>query len=522
MIRSCKRTVAVILCAIMSLAVCSSTLAANGSQEKGFSDIEGHWAQNAIEKWAEYGIINGYPDGRFGPNNNITRAEFAAIVNRIAKYETAENYLYGVPEGAWYAADANALTSVRVLMAKNGGADLAKTYTTREEVAYAMYQILRVPAGGQRVSFKDAGQISSWAKDAVNTLCSADIIHGYPDGRFGPKDKITRAEFITILDNTFELYINKPGEYTYTGNGKGMIFVGSKDVTLRIDSDAAGTGPIPVQVFFASYLGIPSGVKVNVGDKNKIIAIRGGTISDLMLDEARTQKVIYAGTLLSQRDSFFPLRYFSGNDKTEPILVGLGGMLNYVNGATQDTVNKLSTHIGGERGIFAQTSAMRILSESWGIVDKESLEEVVNWLLYEGGHNSLFFEEAADVKLLSPAQRAQYTDAYMFVQLDAWSEKWGDTGIVAWDICRASSVLQWAYSAGYITRNEALSMGKDAAVIAMDTFDSWEDLYDNYLDGYAWWSISDISKGRPREDYWEALNGFYPDVFRDELLIATK
>ena len=106
----------------------------------------------------------------------------------------------------------------------------------------------------------------------------------------------------------------------------------------------------------------------------------------------------------------------------------------------------------------------------------------------------------------------------MFAQLDAWSAKWGDKGIIAWDLCRASNVLQWGYTAGYITKDEALAMGQDAVAAAVEAFDSWEELYDNYLDGYAWWSRSDITNGRPREDCWNALNGFYPDVFRDELL----
>ena len=48
-----------------------------------FSDISGHWAQDAINKAANEGIISGYTDGTFRPDNNITRAEAISIINRV-------------------------------------------------------------------------------------------------------------------------------------------------------------------------------------------------------------------------------------------------------------------------------------------------------------------------------------------------------------------------------------------------------------------------------------------------------
>lgn len=48
-----------------------------------FSDIDGHWAQEAINQAANEGIISGYPDGTFRPDNNITRSEAISIINRV-------------------------------------------------------------------------------------------------------------------------------------------------------------------------------------------------------------------------------------------------------------------------------------------------------------------------------------------------------------------------------------------------------------------------------------------------------
>jgi len=48
-----------------------------------FTDINGHWAQSDIEKAAEAGLLTGYPDGRFDPDGPVTRAQLAAVANRI-------------------------------------------------------------------------------------------------------------------------------------------------------------------------------------------------------------------------------------------------------------------------------------------------------------------------------------------------------------------------------------------------------------------------------------------------------
>lgn len=53
------------------------------------TDIQGHWAQNTINKWVDKGDISGYPDGTFRPNNMITRAEFVVLVNNAMGYSKA-------------------------------------------------------------------------------------------------------------------------------------------------------------------------------------------------------------------------------------------------------------------------------------------------------------------------------------------------------------------------------------------------------------------------------------------------
>ena len=53
-----------------------------------FTDTAGHWAIGAIERWSELGIIIGESDGRFRPDDPVTRAEMAIILQRVLRYKT--------------------------------------------------------------------------------------------------------------------------------------------------------------------------------------------------------------------------------------------------------------------------------------------------------------------------------------------------------------------------------------------------------------------------------------------------
>ena len=69
-----------------------------------FSDISGHWAEEAVYRWAEKEAVRGLPDGTFRPDANITRAEFVTIINNVMKYENKSDEKYiDVPANEWYA-----------------------------------------------------------------------------------------------------------------------------------------------------------------------------------------------------------------------------------------------------------------------------------------------------------------------------------------------------------------------------------------------------------------------------------
>lgn len=86
------------------LLLCFSLLSMNGfASESKFSDINGHWAKNVIEKWQDHGYINGYPDGSFKPDNPVTRAELAKILTLAFDLQESADITYDdIPDSEWY------------------------------------------------------------------------------------------------------------------------------------------------------------------------------------------------------------------------------------------------------------------------------------------------------------------------------------------------------------------------------------------------------------------------------------
>ena len=73
------------------------------ASESKFSDIDGHWAENVIEKWQDFGYINGYPDGSFKPDNPVTRAELSKILSVAFNLQEREPLAYNdVSHTEWY------------------------------------------------------------------------------------------------------------------------------------------------------------------------------------------------------------------------------------------------------------------------------------------------------------------------------------------------------------------------------------------------------------------------------------
>ncbi len=202
-----------------------------------YKDSGGHWASTVIDRWSSYGVIKGYSDGSFAPNDQITRAEMATAVSNVLKLrEKAENTFSDVKAGSWY-------------------------------------------------------------ETPVLRCAQAGLMKGYA-GKMDPGAEITRAELVALLDKIIDQYITEAGSYTAKDDeivvvaGQGIKVTeaaGFKGKIIETDLSKANASTIA---------NAKSGTYVGKLDENGMLVYRGIQFADFEPYQAPTavsnQGLVYA------------------------------------------------------------------------------------------------------------------------------------------------------------------------------------------------------------------------------------
>ncbi|MCL2059106.1 MAG: S-layer homology domain-containing protein [Oscillospiraceae bacterium] len=150
------------------------------SAESRFSDVAvGEWYAEAVEWAADLGIVNGYGDGSFGPDDNISREQMAVMLQNYLDY-------------------------IGVALPVIGGNDTENPGNADGSLGAAGTG----RAGGSLMAFGDEASISPWALEAVKKARAAGIINGKLGNVFDPQGLASRAEVATIYANYIEACID--------------------------------------------------------------------------------------------------------------------------------------------------------------------------------------------------------------------------------------------------------------------------------------------------------------------------
>ena len=182
---------------------------AQNNKADNFTDIEGHWAKEAIKYVVNKGYFQGVNDREFAPNKGITRGQFVTVLGRILNIDKTSfksNNFKDVKTDAYYAPYVAWAESVGITKGRGSGSFDPDKEITREEMAVMMVKFLKVSgkklnAKGTASAFKDDVNIESWAKDAVVEMAKLGLVKGMEDGSFSPKTQFTRAQVAQILYN---------------------------------------------------------------------------------------------------------------------------------------------------------------------------------------------------------------------------------------------------------------------------------------------------------------------------------
>lgn len=154
--------------------------------------------------------VVGYPDGTFGPERNITRAEAVAMFTRLVRGKvetTSRTTRYSDANNQWYSDALNYATDKGYISGYTDGRFNPNANMTREEFAqmiskYVAENVKKVE-NNTLISFKDVSD-KNWSKSAIQDALERGIIKGYEDGTFKGDRDITRAEAVRMLNRTFD------------------------------------------------------------------------------------------------------------------------------------------------------------------------------------------------------------------------------------------------------------------------------------------------------------------------------
>ncbi len=171
------------------------------------TDIEGHWAQSSIESLYEKGVASGYGDGRFGPNDPVTRAQIVKMALE-AFGETsagATSTFTDVAPTDWAAPYISTGTAIGIVTGYDNNTFKPEKTVTRGEAL----KVILEAAGFTDLSdttgnFTDVDSVRDWFAKYSAFAKKAGFVGGYSDGSFRGNNGITRAEVCVIIQKAVD------------------------------------------------------------------------------------------------------------------------------------------------------------------------------------------------------------------------------------------------------------------------------------------------------------------------------
>ncbi|MGE5590769.1 MAG: S-layer homology domain-containing protein [Bacillota bacterium] len=186
-----------------------------------FPDLAGHWSRPDVELMASKRVVAGLPGGLFGPDEPVTRAQFAAMLVRAVGRAEADRAAEGTADtpasafsdvrpGDWFYAEVLAAAGRGVVRGMEDGTFRPDDPVTREQAAAMLVRALR--AGGRLGdppdaaarqallgAFEDRATVSGWAVDDLAVALHEQVVRGQMAARLAPRDGATRAEAAVML-----------------------------------------------------------------------------------------------------------------------------------------------------------------------------------------------------------------------------------------------------------------------------------------------------------------------------------
>ena len=201
--RNLKRMAAFLTALILCLGLSVTAFAAETGT--GFSDVEaGDWYAEAAVYCRDNGLMAGTGESTFSPDTPMTRGMLVTVLYRLAGSPSQEHENLGypfadVPGDSWYADGVYWTRLNGVVSGYSNSAFGPNDPLTREQLATILWRYAGSPAVGGGASFADESDIASWAASAVDWAQESGYVSGVGGNRFDPDGTATRAQVAVIL-----------------------------------------------------------------------------------------------------------------------------------------------------------------------------------------------------------------------------------------------------------------------------------------------------------------------------------
>lgn len=189
---------------VTALLLCLALFPPNSSAQSKFKDIpDNYWAKKEIEELVSKGIIDGYPDGNFKPEQYVTRAQTAIIIGKTMQIDTK----YRPNPGFADVKSKDAAYPYIAALVERGIFSKRKKFNpnnplTREQLAKILVEAFALQ-GTTKTEFRDVPK-NHWAYKYINTLVSTGITTGKTSDKFDPTGKVTRAQIAVFVKRALD------------------------------------------------------------------------------------------------------------------------------------------------------------------------------------------------------------------------------------------------------------------------------------------------------------------------------
>ncbi len=172
-------------------------------REVTFEDVKDHWSKEFVESMAAKNVINGYEDKTFKPENKVTRGEFAKLLVETLELDKVDSTVkFADAKDHWAKAYIQTAYEAGLITGYDENTFAPNEKITRAQMATMLGRAIESDKKADLSEFNDSTFIPAWAKEAAAKAVGEELIKG-DNSSFRPNDNTTRGEATTVIYRLF-------------------------------------------------------------------------------------------------------------------------------------------------------------------------------------------------------------------------------------------------------------------------------------------------------------------------------